>query len=105
MAGIATNRNDVYNTVEPEVLTDNPGVASTDAPRDSVSNPEGSYAATLPCLSFATVADGCINGSIPGRAPGWAALLPDRVSVPCPEYSSGAYRFGTAEASIIYADA
>jgi hypothetical protein len=104
MAGIAANRNDVYNTVEPEVLADNPGVVSSDAPRASVSNPDGSFAATLPCLPSETAADGCVDGSIPVRAPDGLHFCPTGFQVACPEYSSGAFRFGTAEATVINAD-
>jgi len=58
----------------------------------------GAFSRTLPCLSFETRADGCIGGRIVVRSPDGAHLCPTQKNFPCPMYSSGALRYGSAQA-------
>ena len=103
MADIGIARNDVDTTVEPTLAVDHPEVVFTDGPRQSVSDAGGNYTPTLPCLASETAADGCTAGVIPIRAPDGTHFCPTGFVTVCPEYSSGAYRFGTATASAIEA--
>lgn len=103
IGGWSFYRNLLYSAVEPEVLADNPGLLVTGAPRASVSSPDGSFAARLPCLSTETATDGCVDGMIPVRAPDSLHFCPAGFASVCPKYSSGAFRFGTSEVSAILA--
>jgi hypothetical protein len=57
----------------------------------------GAYTRTLPCLSHESSRDGCTGGRIVVRAPDGAHFCPTQTS-PCSVYSSGAVRYGAAEA-------
>ena len=104
VAGVASNRVAVYNTVEPHLALDHPLVVFTDDARFSVAKPDGSFTATRPCLPGETAAVGCVAGRIPVRAPDGLHFCPTGFAIPCPEYSSGAFRFGTAIAISTAAD-
>ena len=100
-AGISDSRNDVYNTVKPQLALDHPEVKFTEAPRLAVSN-NGTFANQLPCLANETPAMGCdANGMITVRSPDGTHFCPTGFANPCPEYSSGAVRFGTSIATEI----
>jgi hypothetical protein len=58
----------------------------------------GRFSRTLPCLSSETRAEGCIDGRIVVRSPDGAHLCPTQKNFPCPMYSSGALRYGNAQA-------
>lgn len=58
-----------------------------------------------PAIVAAIVVAVCVDGSIPVRAPDGAHFCPTGFQVPCPVYSSGAARFGRAEAAVIDATA
>ncbi len=67
----------------------------------------GGFAATLPCLPSEGAGEGCVDGSIPVRAPDGLHFCPVRTSPGadrCPVYSSGAVRFGLAMAQPIRRD-
>jgi hypothetical protein len=71
------------------------------APADrAVLAPDGTYTDTLPCLPFEGPDRGCVDGRIAVRAPDGVHFCPagGGGSVPCPVWSSGAFRFGTAMA-------
>jgi hypothetical protein len=59
---------------------------------------DGRYTRTLPCLPHETRSMGCIGGRIVVRAPDAAHLCPTQENFPCPVYSSGALRYGAAQA-------
>lgn len=67
----------------------------------SVTTPDGSYAASLPCLPFETSALGCVDGQIAVRAPDGVHFCPTGTGddPDCPVWSSGAYRFASAMAA------
>jgi hypothetical protein len=58
----------------------------------------GTFSRTLPCLSSETRTEGCIDGRIVVRSPDGAHLCPTQKNFPCPMYSSGALRYGNAQA-------
>ena len=72
-----------------------PGTTLSDAARNAVSN-AGVYAQELPCLATETVEMGCTDGMIRVRSPDEVHFCPTRFTFPCPEWSSGASRFGAA---------
>ena len=72
-----------------------PGTTLSDAARNAVSN-SGVYAQELPCLATETAEMGCADGMIRVRSPDEAHFCPTRFAFPCPEWSSGASRFGAA---------
>ena len=59
---------------------------------------DGQYSRTLPCLAHETSRDGCSNGRIVVRAPDGRHFCPTPTNFPCPVYSSGALRYGKAQA-------
>ena len=59
---------------------------------------DGHYSRTLPCLANETSREGCSNGRIVVRAPDGRHFCPNPVNFPCPVYSSGALRYGKAQA-------
>ncbi len=100
-SSIGTDRNVVRTTVQPQLATDRPAVKFTDAPRLAVSN-NGTFANQLPCQANETPAMGCDgNGMITVRAPDGTHFCPTGFQSTCPEYSSGAVRFGTSIAQEI----
>jgi hypothetical protein len=59
---------------------------------------DGRYSRTLPCLAHETSSYGCTGGRIVVRSPDGAHLCPTQKNFPCPMYSSGALRYGDAQA-------
>jgi hypothetical protein len=72
-----------------------PGTTLSDAARNAVSN-AGMYAQELPCLATETAEMGCKDGMIRVRSPDEVHFCPTGLAFPCPEWSSGASRFGAA---------
>jgi len=69
----------------------------------AVLTPDGRYTDTLPCLAFEGPDRGCVDGRIRVRAPDGVHFCPTGGdgSAPCPVWSSGAFRFGTAMADAV----
>jgi hypothetical protein len=67
----------------------------------------GRFTATFPCLPAEGVAEGCVDGRIPIRAPDGVHFCPVRTGPGtdhCPVYSGGAVRFGLAMAEPVRRD-
>ncbi|HEY8524819.1 MAG TPA: hypothetical protein VIL48_07655 [Acidimicrobiales bacterium] len=62
----------------------------------TVAGPDRAYAPSLPCLEDEDAADGCTDGRIVVRSPDRIHFCPSGLSdeLVCPEYSSGARRYG-----------
>jgi hypothetical protein len=84
-----------FNQIEREAAT-SLGETYVDAGASVLDH--GTFSRTLPCLSFETRAEGCIDGRIVVRAPDGGHLCPTQKNFPCPVYSSGALRYGNAQA-------
>ncbi len=76
-------------------------VSYTDAGQSVLAN--GAYTDTLPCLSWEGPAQGCQGGQIVVRSPDRVHFCPVG-GAPCPVYSSGGWRFGTAMAAPVRRD-
>ena len=59
----------------------------------------GQFTSTLPCLRHETSSMGCTDGRIAVRSPDGRHLCPMGRAVPCAVYSSGALRYGSAQAN------
>jgi hypothetical protein len=59
----------------------------------------GQFTSTLPCLRHETSRLGCTDGRIRVRSPDGRHLCPSGRAVPCAVYSSGALRYGSAQAN------
>lgn len=80
--------NEMYRTL---ALADRVGFVDAGA---AVENPDGSFAASLPCASYEPTCDP--SGSNPVRSDDGLHFCPGLHSQPCPLYSSGAFRFAWA---------
>jgi hypothetical protein len=69
----------------------------TDLPQHAV-GPGDVFTSALPCLPTEHQTQGCVNGSITVRSPDGVHLCPQTLEFPdpCPVYSSGEKRWGTA---------
>lgn len=99
-AGVQVVRDDVYNTVEPQLHADRPAVLFSDDARFATSA-GGQFAVQLPCLAGETAADGCSHGMITVRAPDDVHFCPSGFSnkikgTGCAVYDSGGIRYGNA---------
>jgi len=101
MGGVQVVRDDVYNTVEPQLHADRPAVQFSDDARHAVSDTNGDFTTKLPCLPGETAADGCSQGMITVRAPDDVHFCPSGFSnkikgTGCAVYDSGGIRYGEA---------
>jgi hypothetical protein len=99
MGGAQVVRDDVYNTVEPQLQADRPAVHFSDDARRAVSDDGGQFITELPCLPDETAADGCSQGMITVRAPDDVHFCPSGFSnkikgTGCAIYDSGGIRYG-----------
>lgn len=81
------------NTVVTELATGDEAISFVDGGA-AVENPDGSFAVALPCL--VGEAECGADGSNIVRNDDGVHMCPGNAALPCPVYSSGAYRFATA---------